>query len=77
VTLGLGWVALQAGVQLPEVTRMVGYLIATMPVAISCSVMAERYGGDVPLAAQGIFYSTLFSLLTVPAMFYLIQRFGL
>ena len=48
-----------------------------MPVAISCSVMAERYGGDVPLAAQGIFYSTLFSLLTVPAMFFLIQRFGL
>jgi predicted permease len=76
-TLGLGWAAMQAGVQLPEVTRMVGYLIATMPVAISCSVMAERYGGDVPLAAQGIFYSTFFSLLTVPAMFFLIQRFGL
>ena len=77
VTLGLGWAAIQAGVQLPEATRMAGYLIATMPVAISCSVMAERYGGDVPLAAQGIFYSTFFSLLTVPAMFYLIQRFGL
>ncbi|MFZ0828539.1 MAG: AEC family transporter [Verrucomicrobiia bacterium] len=77
VTLGLGWAAMQAGVQLPEATRMVVYLIATMPVAISCSVMAERYGGDVPLAAQGIFYSTFFSLLTVPAMFFLIQRFGL
>ena len=76
-TLGLGWAAIQAGVQLPEATRMVGYLIATMPVAISCSVMAERYNGDVQLAAQGIFYSTFFSLLTVPAMFFLIQRFGL
>ncbi len=77
VTMGLGWAAIQAGVQLPETVRMVIYLIATMPVAISCSVMAERYGGDVPLAAQGIFYSTFFSLLTVPGMFYLIQRFGL
>jgi predicted permease len=77
VTLGVGWVAIQAGLQLPEAARMVGYLIATMPVAISCSVMAERYGGDVTLSAQGIFYSTFFSLLTVPAMFFLIQRFGL
>ena len=77
VTLALGWAALQTGMQLPETTRMVGYLIATMPVAISCSVMAERYNGDVQLAAQGIFYSTFFSLLTVPAMFFLIQRFGL
>ena len=77
VTLALGWAALKAGLQLPEATRMVGYLIATMPVAISCSVMTERFKGDVNLAAQGIFYSTLFSLLTVPAIFFLIQRFGL
>ena len=77
VTLALGFAAIQAGVQIPETTRMVCYLIATMPVAISCSVMTERYGGDGTLAAEGIFYSTLFSLLTVPAMFWLIQRFGL
>jgi predicted permease len=77
VTLVLGWAAIQAGVRIPDTTRMVCYLIATMPVAISCSVMTERYGGDVPLAAEGTFYSTLFSLLTVPAMFWLIQQFGL
>ena len=77
VTLGLGWAAICMGLQIPEVTRMVCYLIASMPVAISCSVMAERYGGDAQLAAQGIFYSTFFSLLTVPAIFLLVQRFGL
>jgi predicted permease len=77
VTLALGYAAMRAGVQIPDTTRMVCYLIATMPVAISCSVMTERYGGDVPLAAEGTFYSTLFSLLAVPAMFWLIQRFGL
>lgn len=77
VTLALGYAAMQAGMQIPGTVRMVCYLIATMPVAISCSVMTERYGGDVPLAAEGIFYSTLFSLLTVPAIFWLIQRFEL
>jgi len=77
VTVALGYAAMQAGVQIPDTTRMVCYLIATMPVAISCSVMTERYGGDVSLAAEGTFYSTLFSLLTVPAMFWLIQQFGL
>ena len=77
VTLALGWAAIRAGVQIPDTTRMVCYLIATMPVAISCSVMTERYGGDATLAAEGTFYSTLFSLLTVPAMFWLIQQFGL
>jgi predicted permease len=77
VTLVLGWAAIKLGVQIPDVTRMVCYLIATMPVAISCSVMAERYGGDARLAAEGIFYSTFFSLLTVPAIFLLVQRFGL
>jgi predicted permease len=39
--------------------------------------MAERFHGDVTLSAEGIFYSTFFSLLTVPAIFFLIQRFGL
>jgi malate permease and related proteins len=77
LTLVLGWAAIRLGLQIPEMTRMVCYLIASMPVAISCSVMAERYGGDARLAAEGIFYSTFFSLLTVPMIFLLVQRFGL
>ena len=75
--LALGYAAIRAGIRIPDTTRMVCYLIATMPVAISCSVMTERYGGDATLAAEGIFYSTLFSLLTVPGIFWLIQRCGL
>jgi predicted permease len=76
-SVALGFALMKMGVVIPEVTRLVCYLIATMPVAISCSVIAERYKSDVDLAAQGIFYSTLFSILTVPAIFFLIQRFGL
>ncbi len=77
VTVAIGFVLMRLGLAVPEQTRLVLYLIAAMPVAISCSVMTERFGGDTTLAAEGIFYSTFFSLLTVPAIFLLVQRFGL
>ena len=73
VTIGCGLLLARLGFQLPQVTRMVVVLVAAMPVALVCSVMAERYGGDTQLAAQGVFVSTLFSLLTVPALFYLVS----
>ena len=76
-TVALGFGLMRLGVTMPEETRLIVYLIATMPVAISCSVMTERFSGDTTLAAEGIFYSTFFSLLTVPVIFFLIQRFGL
>jgi malate permease and related proteins len=77
VTVAVGFALTRAGAHLPDTARMVCYLIAAMPVAISGSVMTERYGGDGTLAAEGIFYSTLLSLLTVPAIFWLVQRLGL
>ena len=77
VTMAFGFTLMKMGFVIPEETRMIIYLIAAMPVAISCSVMTERFGGDTMLAAEGIFYSTFFSLLTVPGIFFLIQRFGL
>ncbi len=76
-TVAIGFALMKMGLVIPQETRMIFYLIATMPVAISCSVMAERFYGDVTLAAEGIFYSTFFSLLTVPVIFFLIQQFGL
>ena len=56
---------------------MVAYIIACMPIAVSCSMFTERFGGDTSLAARGIFYSTLFSIVTVPAFFYLLQSLHL
>lgn len=70
-TFGLGLALAKIGFHQPEVTRRIIVLLAAMPVAIVCSVMAERYGGDAGLAAQGVFLSTLFSILTVPALFFL------
>ena len=70
-TVGIGVLLARAGFALPDVTRQSVYIIASMPVAIVCSVMAERYGGDAGLAAQSVFYSSFFSILTVPALFFL------
>jgi len=65
------------GLSLGEVSRMTGYLIAAMPVAISCSIVAERFSGDAALAAKSIFYSTLLSVVTVPAFYFLVRYFNL
>jgi predicted permease len=77
VTIALFWLAGRAGFKLAEVPRLTGYLIACMPVAISCSILTERFGGDTQLAARSIFHSTLWSILTVPAWYYLIRIWGL
>ncbi len=76
ITVALLTSAVMLGLHIPEVTRMTVYLIAAMPVAISCSIITERFGGDTPLAARTIFYSTLFSILTVPTLYHLIRLLG-
>lgn len=53
----------------PEV-RLVGHVIAAMPVAVSVGMFVERFGGDRDLAARSILFSTLASLATVPAVIY-------
>jgi predicted permease len=64
------------GITIPEIPRMLGYIVALMPVALSCSIFTERFGGDTALAARGIFYSTLLSIVTVPVAFFFIQKLG-
>ncbi len=77
ITILILTVAILLGLRIPEVTRMVTFLIAAMPVAISCSVVTERFGGNTPLAARAIFYSTLGSILTVPTLYYIVRLLGL
>ncbi len=75
--VGLVLLARQAGLAIPETPRMVAYLIACMPVAVTCVILTDRFRGDTPLAARSIFYSTAFSIITVPSLFLLIRLFGL
>ncbi len=49
----------------PQV-RLVTALVAAMPVAVSCSMFVERYGGDRDLSAQSILLSTVGCIVSVP-----------
>ena len=53
---------------LDEPTRLVTCIVAAMPIAVTCGLFVERYGGDLDLASQGILLSTVASLLSVPAV---------
>ncbi|MBI2441049.1 MAG: AEC family transporter [Lentisphaerae bacterium] len=77
LTIALAAAAKASGLRLPEVARLTTYLIATMPVAISCTAVAQRFAGDSLLAARAIFYSTLWSILTVPVIYWVIQALRL
>ncbi len=77
ITILLIYIITLLGFYIPHVQRMTLYLIALMPVAISCSIITERYNQDSELAAKSIFYSTLLSILTVPITYLVISYFGL
>jgi len=46
--------------------RSIIVLQACMPSASSSPLMAKRFGGDYDLAASGVFFTTLFSIISVP-----------
>lgn len=77
VTVLLFQIFARLGLVLGEVSRITGCLISAMPVAISCSIVTERFSGDTGLAAKGIFYSTLLSIVTVPAFYFAVKFFNL
>ncbi len=74
--IGLGVLAQRLGYRMAAPMRLTAYLIASMPVAVNCTLFAERFGGDVGLAARSIFYSTVASAATAPAFLYLAERYG-
>ncbi|KXG76308.1 AEC family transporter [Thermotalea metallivorans] len=61
----LVWLILK---QFPLDEIMVGIpvVIAAMPVAANCAILATRYGNDYYLASQAVFISTMLSMITIP-----------
>lgn len=57
------------------VVRTLVCLVSCMPVAISSSVMAERYNGDAQLSARSIFLTSILSIITLPLLVILVARF--
>lgn len=43
-------------------------IMAGMPVATNTTMLAIEYGGDTKLAAKGIFFSTILSVVTIPLL---------
>ncbi len=70
------WLADMMGMQMAPDARMILLIISAMPVAVTCSVVVERYGGDVPLVSHAILVSTLASVVTVPTMIWLMRVIG-
>lgn len=69
--LAVGALGLWGGALAPEV-RTVLVVTAAMPVAISGSMFAQRFGGQVGLAARAVALSTVLAALTVPALLRLV-----
>ncbi len=57
-------------------TLTIVVIISAMPVAVTCSIVVEKYGGDVPLVSRAIFVSTVASVVTVPAVVWLMRAVG-
>jgi malate permease and related proteins len=70
------WLADMAGLQMAPDVRTILVIISAMPVAVTCSVVVEKYGGDVPLVSRAILVSTLASVVTVPTMLWLMRAIG-
>lgn len=54
-------------------TMNIGVILLAMPVAANTAAISERYGGDHVFASVCVSVSTLLSVITVPAITWLIQ----
>jgi len=61
---------------IPEIVKNVTVILTAMPSAANTVVFAERFEGDQEFASQGVFITTLFSLLTIPIFVSLLNFFG-
>jgi predicted permease len=54
--------------------RTLGILIAEagMPTATAAAMLSLQYGGNETLASKGVFITTLFSVLTIPLLLWLL-----
>ncbi|MBL7084829.1 MAG: AEC family transporter [Candidatus Omnitrophica bacterium] len=59
---------------LPKMLAVLIVLQAAMPSASTTPILTKRFGGDSELAASGVFFTTLFSIITVPLFLSLVLR---
>lgn len=59
---------------LPKTLAAIIVIQAAMPSASTTPILTKRFGGDSELAASGVFFTTLFSIITVPLFITLALR---
>lgn len=69
--------AAMIGLHVEPAVAMTVVIISAMPVAVTCSIVAEKNGGDVPLISHAVLVSTLASVVTVPAVVWVMRVTGL
>lgn len=47
-------------------------VLSAVPVATNATMLSIEYGGNQKLVAQGIFFSTVISVLTIPLLVFLL-----
>ncbi|KMQ50464.1 membrane transport family protein permease [Chitinispirillum alkaliphilum] len=65
------------GIEVEGMLSLTIIIISAMPVAVTCSIVAEKYNGDEILVSSSIFTTTLISVVTVPVIVYLIDLLGI
>lgn len=53
------------------IVKGVPVIISAMPVATFCAILAKEHDGNINLASQGIFMTTLLSLFTIPIVVFI------
>lgn len=57
-----------------EIMTGVPVIIMGMPVAANAVILSKEYGGNDNLAAEGVFISTMLSIITIPLLVYLLSQ---
>jgi len=52
----------------------IAVILSAMPAGVTTSMLADKYGADKELASRIIFVSTLLSIVTAPALAWLLQK---
>lgn len=60
------WLLLKPLLPAGDVIGPILVVLSGMPVATNATMLSVEYGGDVKLVSQGIFFTTILSVLTVP-----------
>ncbi|MFC2149442.1 AEC family transporter [Candidatus Auribacterota bacterium] len=61
-------------IPLPVLYRNIAVIVAVMPSASSSPLFTKQFGGDTPLAAKAVFFTTIFSVVTVPVFLAIFLR---